>query len=563
MKIEGVLLLDGAMGTMLQSRGLPPGELPELFNLSHPDVVTDIHRAYAQAGSDVITANTFGANRLKMAGRAGVPEVIYAAVSCARKAGAGRVALDVGPLGQLMSPMGTLEFEQAYDLFREQMVEGERAGADLVIIETLSDLYEMKAAILAAKENTKLPVLATMTFQQDGRTFLGVHPLSALLTMQGLGADAVGVNCSLGPKELSPIVSAFLKHSRVPVMVQANAGLPEMADGVACYKITPDEFADEALRMVRQGVSVVGGCCGTNPDFIRAIKAKLTGVAPGARSIQPICACASPSIPLILDGRTTLIGERINPTNRADLQDALRNGELDALVDEAIEQADAGAHALDINLSLPDIDEPVLMTEAVREIQAMCRLPLCIDSANPVVLEAGARATSGRPILNSCTGIQASMDAVFPIAKKYGALVVCLTLDERGLPESAEERLRIARRLVAEAEKHGIPKQDLLIDCLALSAATSPAQAQETLRAVALIKHELHVMTVLGISNVSHGLPGRGALNATFLSSALGAGLDAAILNPLSAEVMDAHAAWRVLSGQDADCEGYIARNRA
>ncbi len=553
------VLFDGAMGTMLQACGLLPGELPELFNLSAPDRITAIHRAYVEAGSDVVTTNTFQANRQKLPQDASVSAVIEAGVACAKAANPRYVALDVGPLGPLLAPAGTMSFDDAYERFREQMVAGEAAGADLILIETMSDLYEAKAAVLAAKENTRLPVVCTMTFQEGGRTFLGTDATAAAVTLSALGVDALGANCSMGPDELLPVVRDLLKYSRVPVLVQANAGLPELRSGHAHYTISPEVYAQTAVRMALEGVTLLGGCCGTNPDYIRAVKAALANAQPAQPPRPGAPMIASCTHALDLSRHTTVIGERINPTGKKKLQAALRAGDFDELVREAIAQQDAGADALDVNCGLPELDEPKVLAEAVRRIQAVSTLPLVIDSANPSALEAAARAVNGVPIINSVSGKRAVMDAIFPIAKKYGALVIGLTLDDEGIPETWQGRLAIAKTMADEAERHGLPRENLIVDCLTLTASAQQAQVMETVRAISRVRHELSLLTVLGVSNVSFGLPGRDALNRAFLLAALGAGLNAAILNPLSASYQEAVRAYRVLSGEDAGAAAYVA----
>ncbi len=558
-KSPDFILFDGAMGTILQSNGLQPGEMPELLNLGVPELITAVHRAYVDAGCDVVTANTFQANRLKLPPDVTVSEVITAAVAAAKAAKPSYVALDVGPLGQLLAPAGTLSFGDAYELFKEQMVAGAAAGADMILIETISDLYEAKAAVLAAKENTDLPVICTLTFQADGRTFLGTDAAAAAVTLSALGVDALGANCSVGPLELMPVVRELLRYSRVPVLVQANAGLPEIVRGQALYTVSPEAYADAARKMAAEGVAMLGGCCGTDPDYIHAMKAALTGmkrVRP-TRIDAPMIASATGA--LDLSRRTTVIGERINPTGKRRLQAALRAGDYDYLVREAIAQQDAGADALDVNCGLPELDEPAVLAEAVRRIQAVSTLPLVLDSANPAALEAAARAVNGVPILNSVSGKRAVCDAVFPIARKYGALVIGLTLDEVGIPDTAEGRLIVARKMAHAAERHGLPRENLIVDCLTLTASAQQAQVMETISAISMVRRELGLLTVLGVSNVSFGLPQRDALNQAFLLAALGAGLNMAILNPLSAHYREAVRAFRVLSGEDAGAQAYVA----
>jgi len=550
------------MGTMLQHYGLASGELPELLNLSSPDTVIRIHREYIHAGSQIVTANTFQANELKLGKGHSVEEVVKAAIRCAKASGAKFTALDVGPLGQLMAPMGPLTFERAYEIFARQMKAGADAGADIILIETISDLYEAKAAVLAAKENTSLPVFCTMTFQENGRTFMGCDPVSAAVTLQGLGVDVLGVNCSLGPQKLRPVVETMLRYSRAPVMLQANAGLPVMRDGVPCYDITPEEYAGEVMGMIKSGVSIIGGCCGTTPEYIRLIKELVGGSSPAPRNPLRVTVCSSGTKAVILDGTTTVVGERLNPSGKPDMQKALSANDMDYLVEEASDQTDDGADILDLNVFLPGSDEAALMAEAVQEIQGVVKAPLQIDSTDPAAIETGCRVYNGKPVINSVNGKASVMDTVFPIAKKYGGLVIALTLDDNGIPPTAEGRLKIALRIMGEAEKFGIPKEDLIIDCLAPAASSGQEQVKETLRAIRLVKSELGLKTVLGISNVSYGLPGRDALNAAFLAAALGAGLDAAIMNPMPGYCIEVMDAWRVLCGEDEHAASYLGKYR-
>ncbi len=552
------LLLDGAMGTMLHQKGMKPGQLPEVLNLTHPEWVEDIHRQFVEAGCQVITANTFGANRYKLKDSGYSPaQVIEAGVRCAKNAGAPLTALDIGPIGQLLVPMGTLSFEGAYDLFAEQVEAGVRAGADLIIIETVSDLYEAKAAVLAAKEHSDLPVFCTMTFEADGRTFVGCDPITAALTLSGLHVDAVGVNCSLGPRELLPVVKEFLRYARVPVMVQANAGLPrDGADG-AEYAVGPEEYVQAVAELLRLGVRVVGGCCGTTPVYMEKLSALLHGTQVVTPAREVVTAACSGTQTRVWDGGVTVIGERINPTGKKKLKEALRAGQMDYILGEAIDQTQAGADILDINVGLPELDETNMLCEVVRQVQGVTGLPMQIDSADPSAIEAGVRLCNGKPMINSVNGKKETMEKIFPIVQKYGALIVCLTLDETGIPSTAQGRFEIAERMMNTALSYGIPKEDLVIDCLTLTVSAQQEQARETLKAIEMVKERLGLKTVLGVSNVSFGLPQRPLLNSTFLAAALGAGLDAAILNPLSVEMMRTVHAYRVLCGEDADAALY------
>ena len=556
-----MLILDGAMGTMLQAAGLPAGQLPELWNLTHPETVAAIHRRYVEAGSRVLYTNTFGANRLKAAGCGHSPaELVTGAVRCAREAAAGRdvkVALDIGPIGRLLEPLGDLSFDEAYELFKELIVAGENAGADLVVIETMSDLYEVKAAVLAAKENSRLPVWVTMTFEATGRSFLGVTVSSMALTLTGLGADALGFNCSLGPKELMPLVRELREWTDLPIILKPNAGLPDPASGE--YGITPAEFAAAMEEAPGLGVSMIGGCCGTTPDFIRALREGFEGLAP-AVPFPPKRSGVCSSVNTAESDGVRVIGERINPTGKKRFQQALREHDLDYIVRQAIEQQDAGADILDVNVGLPGMDEAALMRDVVRAVQEAVDLPLQIDSADPAAIEAGLRVYNGKAIVNSVNGKKEVLDSILPLCKKYGAAVVGLCMDENGIPPDWQGRVNIARRIMDAALACGIPKSDILIDCLTLTVSAQQDQAVQTLQALRYIRETLGLKTVLGVSNISFGLPSRETITACFLSQALYAGLDFPIINPNQRTVMDTVAAYRVLSGQDRDSEAYIRR---
>ena len=557
-----IILLDGGMGTMLQAAGLPLGELPELWNITRPETVSAVQRRYAEAGSKVLYTNTFGANRYKAAGCGyDVKELVAAGVRCARMAAEGfdgvRVALDIGPTGRLLEPLGDLSFEEAYDVFREIVTAGAAAGADLVVIETMSDLGEMRAAVLAAKENCDLPVWATMTFEATGRTFLGVTVGAMALTLSGLGVDALGFNCSLGPKELLPLVEELRSWTDLPLIVKPNAGLPDPATGE--YHITPAEFAAELSAAPEKGVTILGGCCGTTPDFIRAAAEALSGVRPAPRCDTIRGGVCSATAAVAADG-VRVIGERINPTGKKRFQQALREGDIDYIVARGVEQQDAGADILDVNVGLPGLDEPELMRRTVKALQAAVDLPLQIDSSDPRAIEAGLRVYCGKAIVNSVNGKKEVLDAILPLCKKYGAAVVGLCMDENGIPQDWQGRVAIARRILEAALSYGIPKEDVLIDCLTLTVSAQQEQAVETLAAVRAVKEELGLHTVLGVSNISFGLPARENITASFLTQAMYAGLDLPIVNPNQSAVMDAIASFRVLSGEDRDSEAYIRR---
>lgn len=553
------LIFDGAMGTMLQKSGMKVGEIPDMLSLKNPELLQSIHKAYVEAGCDCVTTNTFGANRHKIPDTS-IADLITAAVNNAKAANPKYVALDVGPIGQLLSPLGTLSFEEAYDLFKEQVVAGEKAGADVIIFETFSDLMELKIGILAAKENTSLPVFATMSYQENGRTFVGTDPLSATITLSGLGVDALGVNCSLGPDELMPIVKTILEYSKAPVMVQANAGLPDL-DGN--YGYSSDVYAARMKEMASLGVRILGGCCGTTPEFISKMRASLADMTPVATSPQPVTAICSDSSTVIMDGKISLIGERINPTGKPKLKEALKKENYDYILGEAISQKENGADILDVNVGLPEIDESDVLKKAVISIQSCVSLPLQIDSTDSAAVENAVRHYKGKPLINSVNGDMETMDKIFPIARKYGACVLGLCLDKSGIPSTAEGRLEIARRIIETAAKYGIPKEDILIDCLVLTASAQQEQVLTTLEAIKLVKKEFGVKCVLGVSNVSFGLPSRPLLNSVFLAAAFGAGLDAPIVNPCSKEIMDVVNSFRVFNCQDKSGQAFIEKYAA
>ena len=556
-----LIILDGGMGTQLQAAGLPMGQAPELWNVTEPEKVTAVHRRYVEAGSKVLYTNTFGVNRLKTAriGRS-VRELVEGGVRCARAAAGTeevRVALDIGPLGQILEPLGTLKLEEAYDIFREIVEAGRDAGADLIVIETMSDLYEVKAAVLAAKENSTLPVWVTMTFEAGGRTFVGTTVSAMGLTLSGLGVDAMGFNCSLGPKELLPMIRELRRWTDKPLILKPNAGLPDPATGE--YRITPEEFAAELESAPEDGVRMLGGCCGTTPDFIRALGTAMRGARiPSPRPERQSGVCSASQTAAF--GPVRVIGERINPTGKKRFQQALRENDIDYIVARGIEQQDAGADLLDVNVGLPGINEPEMMTRVVKALQAVVDLPLQIDSSDPAAIEAGLRAVNGKAIVNSVNGKAEVLRSILPICKKYGAAVVGLCMDENGIPQTWQERVAIAKRILAAALAAGIPKEDVLIDCLTLTVSAQQEQAAETLKALHAVREELGLHTVLGVSNISFGLPARENITVSFLTQALYAGLDLPILNPNQTAVMDAVASFRVLSGEDRDSEAYIQR---
>ena len=561
-KSVGARFFDGAMGTVLQGKGLKLGEIPELFNFTHSQLIESVHLSYLEAGADYVTTNTFGANAYKInETKYTVEQVITQAVALAKsavsKVGRGKVVLDIGSTGKLIEPVGDVRFEEAYEVFKEQVVAGEKAGADLILFETFTDLYELKAGVLAAKENTKLPIYCTMTFEANGRTFFGTSIESMILTLEALGVDALGVNCSLGPKELKPIVEKIVSLASIPVLVQPNAGLPTMIGGKAQYDITPEEFADCMAYFAEIGVHILGGCCGTNPEYIRQVVEKVESIEVKPLTPKKLCGICSSQTAVFFDD-VRVIGERLNPTGKKLLQQALRDDNMDYVLRLALEQKEEGAHILDVNMGLPDIDEVAMLTKAIKQIQGVIDLPLQIDSSNVAALESGARIYNGKPLINSVNGKKESLETILPIAKKYGAAVLGLTLDEKGIPESAEERLEVARRIVEAAEGYGIPREDIFIDCLVVTASAQQDLVIETLKAVKLVKEELGVKTILGVSNVSFGLPQRSVLNEAMLTMALMQGLDAPILNPKNTQMLEAIMAYRVLAGHDKESKAYI-----
>ena len=558
---EDFLLLDGAMGTQLQSLGLEAGEVPELLCLTNPAMITRVHAAYVAAGSEVVSTNTFGASSAKLGSAATVEEVFSAAVACAKASGARYVAADLGPIGQLLEPMGTLSPDDAYGLFAEQVRAADAAGADLFIIETMADLAEAKAALLACRENSDLPAFVTMTFDEDGRTFLGTTPEVAAITLSSLGAAAVGINCSLGPDDVAPLVERMLPWADCPVMAQANAGLPRVENGATLYDIDVDEYCAAVRRMLDAGVTIVGGCCGTTPSYIAGEKSLLNGRRPAPRHLRDCFVVAGPQEYTAIEaGQVGVIGERINPTGKKLMKEALRTGNHDYVMGMAIEQTRRGAQILDVNAGLPEIDEKAVMCQLVDELQGVSTLPLQIDAADPEVIEAAVRRYPGKALINSTNGRQETMDAVLPIARHYGCAVVGLTLDEEGIPKTAEGRLDVARRIVGEADRLGIPRHDVVIDCLAMAASTDQTAPRAILDGIRRVKAELPgVRTVLGVSNISFGLPFRSLVNGTFLAAAFSAGLDLAIVNPNVTRMMDVVDSWRVLTGEDESAQHYVA----
>ena len=559
---KGAIILDGGMGTLLAERGLLPGELPERLCLSAPDIITEIHRAYFNAGSNIVCTNTFGANLLKYS-HDELREVIFAAVKCARDAAEDAkdrfVALDVGPLGRMLKPYGDLDFEDAVGIFAETVKIGASAGVDLVVIETMNDSYETKAALLAAKESCDLPVFVTNAYGEDGKLVTGASPLAMIAMLEGMGADAVGVNCSLGPRALRPVIDEYLRYASVPVIFKPNAGLPREISGRTVFDVLPTEFAEEILAAVESGVSIVGGCCGTTPEYIGALKKRLSGFIPPMRVEKNDTVASSYTHGVLFGESSVLVGERINPTGKRRFKEALISRDIGYILNEGLEEERCGAHILDVNVGLPEIDETAMLTRTVTELQAIISLPLEIDTSSPEAMEAALRIYNGKAVINSVSGKKESMDAIFPLAKKYGGVIIALTLDESGIPETAEGRVAIAERILAEAEKHGIKKKDIVFDPLALTVSADKNAARETLRALSIIKNKLGAHTSLGVSNISFGLPMRPILNSTFFAMALASGLSAAIINPYSDEMMRVYHSYRALMGLDESFADYLA----
>lgn len=554
----GFLMLDGGMGTMLMEAGMPAGSLPELMNLTHPEIITSIHRQYVEAGTDMVVTCTFGANEKKTAGCGyEVEEIITAAVSNARASGAGYVALDIGPIGELLAPTGTLQFDEAYAVFARQITCGAACGVDAIYIETMADLLEAKAAVLAARELTDLPVFVTMTYEATGRTFLGVPPEAAALTLQGLGVSAIGINCSLGPKEILPIAKRLASVASVPMIIKPNAGLPDTASGILSYDITPEDFANYTADYLALGFTIFGGCCGTTPAYIRSMRAVLDKSIFHAPEPKHIAALCSGTRYVPIDG-VCVIGERINPTGKKRFKQALQSHDIDYIIDQGMEQADAGAYVLDVNVGLPGIDEREMMLEVTKELQSVIDLPLQLDSNNPDVLEPALRCYNGTPMINSVNGEDASLNAILPLAAKYGTMVVGLTLDENGIPPTAEGRIAIAQKIVRRAAEYGIPPERIAIDCLTLTVSAEPAGAMQTLAALRTVKQTLGVKTCLGISNISFGLPQRVKVNSHFLAIALENGLDFPIINPNIPEMMQAVDVHNLLHQRDPNSAHYI-----
>lgn len=562
---DNIVCLDGGMGTLLQQKGLKPGEHPEMWNITHGEVITGIHKSYFDAGSNVVCANTFGANCLKFA-EDELEDIIKHAIANANAAREQSlsaeekfVALDIGPTGKLLKPFGDLDFEDAVEVFAKTVRLGVKYGAELIFIETMNDSYETKAALLAAKENSTLPVIASNAYGNDGKLMTGASPDAMVTMLEGLGADAVGANCSLGPKQLRGVWTELLGNASVPVAFKPNAGLPKSVNGQAVFDVTAEEFAAETADAVMHGVRLVGGCCGTTPEYIRAVKRAVAALAPVPIEEKNISAVSSYTHCVKFGTSPVLIGERINPTGKKRLKQALLENDIDYLLSEAIGQQEKGAHILDVNVGLPGIDEPQMLKNLVCKLQTVTDLPLQIDTSDTMAMEASLRRYNGKAVINSVNGKQESMDAVFPLVKKYGGVVVALTLDENGIPADAEGRVAIAEKILAEAKTYGIAKKDIIFDTLAMTVSADTGAALSALGALKRIRYELGCNTSLGVSNVSFGLPCRDGINSLFFALALENGLSAAIMNPYSAEMMRTYYTYRLLKGQDENCAEYIA----
>ena len=555
-----LLFFDGGMGTLLQKEGLLPGELPENWNIEKKEVIRNIHRAYYEAGSNILLTNTFGANRVKYHDAAyTLKQVIEAAVDNVKSVSDEViVALDMGPTGKLLKPMGDLSFEDSYEAFKEVAIYGEEAGVQMIHIETMSDTYELKAAVLAAKENTNLPVTATVIFDERGKLLTGGDVPSVVALLEGLRVDALGINCGMGPEQMLPILKEIKKYTSLPIIVKPNAGLPKQKDGNTYYDVVPEQFAKALCEIVKNGACVIGGCCGTTPQHIRAMVDACKGMDIVSPNYQGRTLVSSYGKTVEIGQAPIIIGERINPTGKSKFKQALKEHDLDYVLREAITQQDKGAHILDVNVGLPDIDEVSMMKEVVTEIQSIVNLPLQIDTVNEKALEAAMRIYNGKPMVNSVSGKQESMDAVFPLIQKYGGVVVGLTLDENGIPETAEGRVAIAGKIIEEAKKYGIDKKDIVIDVLTMTISSEPNGAKVTLEALEKVREIYGVQTVLGVSNISFGLPNRAIVNSNFYTMAMHNGLSAGIINPSSEAMMQAYYSYCALMGYDENCQAYI-----
>ena len=561
---NNLTVLDGGTGTLLQQSGLVPGELPERWNISHPNVITEIHKAYFDAGSNIVCTDTFGANCLKFDERE-LDEIICAAVKNAKdardKSTGGQqnfLALDIGPTGKLLKPYGDFDFDSAVEYFARTVKAGVKYGVDLIFIETMNDSYETKAAVLAAKENSDLPVFVSNAYSDDGKLMTGASPAAVIAMLEGLGADAIGINCSLGPKQLKGVVEEYLKYSSLPVILKPNAGLPKSVEGKTVYDVTPDEFAEDMLKYAQSGIRILGGCCGTTPEYILKTCERVKEIKPKPITDKGLTMVSSYTHAVVFGDSPVLIGERINPTGKKLFKQALRDNDIDYILNEGLKQQEKGVHILDVNVGLPEIDEVQMLKKVCFELQAIIDLPLQIDTADINAMESALRRYNGKAMINSLNGKEKVMSEVFPLVKKYGGLAVCLTLDENGIPETAEQRVEIAKKIITTAEKYGVEKKNLIFDTLTMTISADTRCAVETLKALNTIKNELKCHTVLGVSNVSFGLPCRDVLNGAFFSLALENGLSAAIMNPNSNEMMKSYYAFKALKNLDGNCAEYI-----
>ncbi len=561
---NNIVYLDGGMGTLLQKSGLQPGELPEHWNISHPEVIREIHKSYYDSGSNVVNTNTFGANTLKFSIDE-LDEIICHAVKNAdeaRKASSGEqekfIALDVGPTGKLLKPLGDLDFEDAVKIFAETIRLGVKYGVDLITIETMNDSYETKAAVLAAKENSDLPIIVTNAYGENGRLMTGANPAVMAAMLEGMGVDAIGANCSLGPKQLMDVMDELLKYCSVPVAFKPNAGLPKSDGKVTYYDVDADEFAQDIKLSVENGVRIVGGCCGTTPEYIKKVCELTRGMKPKEIKKKTYSVCTSYNKAVFFGEKPILIGERINPTGKKRFKQALLENDIGYILQEAVNQQAKGVHVLDVNVGLPGIDEAQMLTTSVCELQCVTDLPLQIDSSDPVAMESALRRYNGKAMINSVNGKEENMNAIFPLVKKYGGFVVALTLDEKGIPSTVEGRMKIARKILLTAALYGINKKDIIFDPLAMTVSADKKSAVTTLETVKKITEQLGCNTSLGVSNVSFGLPSRELVNASFFTTAMENGLSAAIMNPYSARMMEAYYSFNVVKGLDDNCMDFI-----
>lgn len=574
-----ILFFDGAMGTVLQSRGLKTGEIPETWNILQPKKIKQVHKEYLQAGANVISANTFGVNTFKCRNMEySVEQLVSAGIGIVKEAisevraeqmaqGVKEetlpemyTALDIGSLGKLLKPLGEIAFEEAYQAFKEIIIAGDKAGADVILIETVSDSYEIKAAVLAAKENSDLPVVVTMIFDENGKLLTGGDVASVTAMLEGLGVDAIGFNCGLGPEQMLKLLPELTSCCSIPIVINPNAGLPAVVNGKTVFNVEPEEFAQKVKILVENGASAVGGCCGTTPEHIRELVNTCKDMELQPITDKNLTVVSSYNHAVYFTRKPLIIGERINPTGKSKFKQALRDHDMEYIYKEGLTQEEKGAHILDVNVGLPEIDEPKLMEEAVTGIQAIIDLPLQIDTSDPIAMERALRCYNGKPMLNSVNGKKESMESVFPLAKKYGAVVVCLCLDEGGIPETVEGRLAVAEKIVKTAESYGIPKKNLVMDALVMTISTGKDNALITLEALRRIRYEMGIHTVLGVSNISFGLPERGKVTTTFFTMAMQNGLSAGIVNPSSEPLMSAYYSFNALIGEDDQCMEYIEK---